>query len=59
MTGLNFLGTISVTVGTTAMPDFRVADNNTITFTLPTGTRRGAVTVTNGGGSATSSTLVG
>ena len=58
VTGLNFLGTISVSVGTTAIRNFRVVDNTSITFPIPAGLRPGTVTVTNGGGSATSTTLV-
>jgi hypothetical protein len=36
-----------------------VIDNATITFPIPRGMRPGVVTVTNGGGSATSTTTVG
>jgi hypothetical protein len=59
VTGSNFLGTISVRVGTATITNFRVIDNATITFPIPRGMRPGVVTVTNGGGSATSTTTVG
>ena len=64
--GDNFLGTTGVTAGTFSFNDFTnkvgvkttqgftVVDKNRITFPIPSGLTSATVTVTNGGGSATS-----
>ena len=65
--GDNFLGTTGVTAGTFSFNDFTnkvgakttqgftVVDKNRITFPVPSGLTSATVTVTNGGGFATSS----
>ena len=49
ISGANFLGAFGVKVGTTVITNYKVVDDNTITFTVPTGVT-GQVTITNGGG---------
>ena len=67
--GDNFLGTTGVTAGQFSFNDFTnkvgskttqgftVVDKNRITFPIPAGLTSGAVTVTNGGGSAVSAVI--
>jgi len=57
LTGDNMLGAISVAVGTTNVAKFTVVNNTTITFPVPQGATSSTITVTNGGGSATSGTI--
>ncbi len=49
ISGTNFLGAFGVKVGNTVITNYKVVDDNTITFTVPTGVS-GKVTITNGGG---------
>lgn len=69
ITGENFTGTTGVTAGTFSFNDFTnrtgakttqgftVRNNNQITFPVPAGLTSATVTVTNGGGSATSGVI--
>ncbi|MEN9715597.1 MAG: hypothetical protein RJA35_1064, partial [Actinomycetota bacterium] len=49
--GDNFAGTTDVTLGTTAITNFKVVDKQHITFVVPAGVSGTVVTVKNGGGS--------
>jgi hypothetical protein len=56
LSGTNFLGTTGITIGSTNVPVYSVANDNSITLTVPAGANTAYINVTNPAGTGTSST---